>query len=55
MVPSGPKAKCSLHLTIFMELAQTLFTRPLGKKVPNGEEFYRAEKCLPAEIFAVGS
>lgn len=42
MVPSGPKAKRSLHLTIF---SQTLFTRPLGKEVPNGEEFYRAEKC----------
>lgn len=55
MVPSGPKAKCSLHLTILMELSQTLFTRPLGKEVLNGEEIYKAEKCLPAEIFAVGS
>lgn len=55
MVPSGPPAKCSLHLTIFVELAQTLFTRPLGKEVPNGEELYRAEKCSPVEIFAVGS
>lgn len=55
MVPSDPKAKHSLHLTICVELSQTVFSRPLGKEVPNGEEFYRAEKCLPGEIFAVGS
>lgn len=55
MVPSDPKANCSLHLTIFTELSQTLFTRPLGKEVPIAEEFYRAEKCLPEETFVVGS
>lgn len=55
MVPSGPMAKWSLYLTVFPDFSQTLFTRPLGKEVSNGEEFYRAGKGLPEELFAVDS
>lgn len=55
MIPSGPMAKWSLYLTVFPDFSQTLFTRPMGKEVSNGEEFYRAEKGLPEELFAVDS
>lgn len=55
IVSSGPMTKWSLYLTVFLDFSQTLFTRPLGKEVSSGEEFYRAEKGLLAELFAVNS
>lgn len=39
MVPSGPKAKCSLHLTIFMELSKPFLPGLWGRRFLIGKNF----------------
>lgn len=39
MLPSGPKAKCSLHLTVFMELSKPFLPGLWGRRFLIGKNF----------------